>query len=131
MAGYSVRRPCASFQARHIYSKNRARWRPSQEWLQNGLRIIFSQWAKRGEPPKSEGRNRNPKPEIPQSGTNIEVRKMCGSGLVRASSRLAGFRISDFGLRPSDFEKIGFSIRFRNFETVALVNFTAGRKSWI
>src|SRR5438093_8937761 len=57
--------------------------------------------------PKSEIRNpkseiRNPKAEIPQGGTNVEIRRMYTvCGLVRVSSRSAGFRPSDFGLRIS------------------------------
>jgi len=81
--------------------------------------------------PKAEIEIRNPKS---RKAGRISKSEKCAVLVLfglRPALRDFGFRISDFGLRPSDFEKIGFSIRFRNFETVALFKFTAGRKSWI
>src|SRR5205823_8687554 len=58
--------------------------------------------------PKPEAQARDPKAEIPQGGTKIEIRRM-----------LPLPSCSDFGLRVSDFDRTGFSQHALNLEPLA------------
>jgi len=64
---------------------------------------------------------RNPKSEV-RNPKESEYRSPKNGRFWSCSGFVPPCGISGFGARVSDFKKIGFSKRFRNFETVSFFN---------